>query len=777
MAILKTVLVLGGGVALMMASTISVATAFQPSAFVRPSSYYSPSLQRTTALFPLRASANQQQPIMETTLSELMYIPVQTLEQNANADSSNGADSMATFQNTIPLGDILQKYSSPLILSCLTHFGDFNAWELTQQYMAAIDSGKLKRPIVLVGIGSIESAQKFSDDLDLRQKYQDRITLVADETGAVTDALGCYKGWLTLEKSHADRWQQTQINPYVRLLGMIFGFGSPGTIPQVLYGYVGDLMNSNGSFGRQWVVDSLLQGSEKGRFPVLTEEAFDGVPLDSKLRPFELATLRLQTGLHIVGHWGKLGPKDGDLFTRMGGTFVFEKKGECTWHHYDTGILAYANVNDVCELVEGRGNDDDLFVVTKLEGPQDEEIIDADIENKQVQQQERSRVEEEDAARQDADTKLAAAQEARRQSEEDAARVKSENDEAAKIVELETNQRAELQREAKELAKQEKRIKAEEKATRIAAVEEETRKAEEVSRQAEEEAELAAAKEAARLAELSKRSRKAAEEAVLAEVEERTRQAYLSHRSLLEARLQREAKELAEHEERIQAEEEEAEIAAMEEEYREAEEASIQVEEEARLAAAEEATRQAYRSQRSLLETRLQHEAIGDAAGRKIANKAASPYLGALEEASKNKKTIIPASSYLNMLRQTDLPKEDEQVKADEKAVAAEIAALERIQADEKAAVEAAVVAAAEETNRKSEEARRKGEEEKAKKNILESAASDQEQSASARSIPQKSISSFLDELNKEFSNKKVPAAAQTDAFAAKKPWRQDFGK
>jgi hypothetical protein len=47
------------------------------------------------------------------------------------------------------LGDIIQSGEprsdgdAPIIISCLSHFGDFNAWELTQQYMAAMDSGRI----------------------------------------------------------------------------------------------------------------------------------------------------------------------------------------------------------------------------------------------------------------------------------------------------------------------------------------------------------------------------------------------------------------------------------------------------------------------------------------------------------------------------------------------------------------------------------------------------------------------------------------------------------
>ena len=227
------------------------------------------------------------------------------------------------------------------ILSCLSHFGDFNAWELTQQYQAVQADANTK--IILVGIGTVEAAQKFASDLDLQQS--ESITLLVDEAGALTDALGCYKGWLAIDKAHAAKWPATDVNPYIKLFGMIFGLGSPGTIAKVLYGYVGD--KDGGAPSRKWVVDSLLLGSTKGRWPKLTEEAFEGIPADSGLRPFELATLRAQTGIHIVLNWSTLGPENGDLFTRMGGTFVFCDK-KCVYEYFDKGILTYADVNEVC---------------------------------------------------------------------------------------------------------------------------------------------------------------------------------------------------------------------------------------------------------------------------------------------------------------------------------------------------------------------------------------------------------------------------------------------
>jgi hypothetical protein len=204
-------------------------------------------------------------------------------------------------------------------------------------------------PVVLVGIGSVEAAKIFAADIGLSTdpSLKDRIVLVTDETGSVTEALDCYRGWLTVDKKHKERYPFTDVNPAIKLLGMIFGFGSPGTLGKVVEGYTGDIAKNYGLFGRQWVVQALTQGGEKGRFPHVD------VSLDTatELQPFELATLRLQTGLHIVAKWGKLGPKDEDLFTRMGGTFVFSNK-QCIYEHFDLGILNFANMDDICLVAE-----------------------------------------------------------------------------------------------------------------------------------------------------------------------------------------------------------------------------------------------------------------------------------------------------------------------------------------------------------------------------------------------------------------------------------------
>lgn len=54
---------------------------------------------------------------------------------------------VTTLENTeIMLDELLDldnPQGQPTILTCLSHFGDFNAWEVTQQYISAIESGRI----------------------------------------------------------------------------------------------------------------------------------------------------------------------------------------------------------------------------------------------------------------------------------------------------------------------------------------------------------------------------------------------------------------------------------------------------------------------------------------------------------------------------------------------------------------------------------------------------------------------------------------------------------
>lgn len=226
------------------------------------------------------------------------------------------------------LGELV-KSEGRTIVALLTHFGDFNAWEYCQQLkyqLSALEGAGAS--LVLVGIGGSSQARLFAKLLALPGS----MPIYADPTGAAARSLGCSRGF----------GEGVPVSVYAKLLPMLLGFGSPGTIEAVLRGYKGDV-----SASRDWVDAALAQGSSQGRFPAgLGARDWDYLGADG-LRPLELATLRLQNMVDgIVAHWPELAPADDQLVVQQGGTVIFDSR-KPVYVYKDAGILTYTPIAEV----------------------------------------------------------------------------------------------------------------------------------------------------------------------------------------------------------------------------------------------------------------------------------------------------------------------------------------------------------------------------------------------------------------------------------------------
>ncbi|KAG5189392.1 AhpC/TSA antioxidant enzyme-domain-containing protein [Tribonema minus] len=213
------------------------------------------------------------------------------------------------------------KKGKKTVVAFLTHFADFNAWEYAQKlrhYLPAIDDAGAE--VIAVGLGTVAAAKEFASltNFPLQRLY-------VDETGRAYEELGFSKGFQPPVK----------VNPYLKLLPMLAGIGSPGTIQAVLRGYVGD-RDADASW-----VESTLQLVEKRRFDVLGTQG---------ARPFEVATVRLQNMREIVTRWDDLSPPNKELITWQGGTLIFDGK-EVVYQYNDRGILTYTPVDEVLREV------------------------------------------------------------------------------------------------------------------------------------------------------------------------------------------------------------------------------------------------------------------------------------------------------------------------------------------------------------------------------------------------------------------------------------------
>lgn len=157
------------------------------------------------------------------------------------------------------------------VYAFFTHFGDFNSWEYAEKlrhYLPALDDAGAE--VFAVGIGSCESANLFAEETGFPKSK-----LFADEGAQCHKALGFSEGFQPPVK----------VNPYFRLLPMLAGIGSPGTLQAVLAGYIG-----SSSANAEWITSS-LNIVDKSRFDVLGKKG---------ARPLEVATLRLQNMVSLL---------------------------------------------------------------------------------------------------------------------------------------------------------------------------------------------------------------------------------------------------------------------------------------------------------------------------------------------------------------------------------------------------------------------------------------------------------------------------------------------
>ncbi|GBF89296.1 hypothetical protein Rsub_02173 [Raphidocelis subcapitata] len=202
----------------------------------------------------------------------------------------------------------------------LTHFGDLTTWELGRalklKALQPLEEAGVQ--VITVGLGEPANARAFASASGYPSDH-----LYADTTAACYSALGFTPGFLAGVDG---------VDPYLKLLPMLAGIGSPGTVQEVLRGYVGDRS-----------APPIFDGTLGKAFGVLGE---------GYQRPFELATLRLQNMASVLSKWGELAPSDRKLLTQQGGVLVFDGC-DLLYKHSDPGILRYAPPEEVLAAALG----------------------------------------------------------------------------------------------------------------------------------------------------------------------------------------------------------------------------------------------------------------------------------------------------------------------------------------------------------------------------------------------------------------------------------------
>lgn len=291
---------------------------------------------------------------MKTIVSFLFAFALSGFNAHAFSSSISGI-SINPLQGGTPvnLDQYLQNPDGKSLFIFGTYAADFNAIEYVQRlrhYLPKLkDCGVSKVGIVLNC--QPEAAKALFDliDLDLSE-----VDLFVDNEGVAGKAWGANRGWLQ---------DNDDVNPFLKLFGMLWGLGAWATLPAVIGGYIG-----NPFVPQPWIEDALEVGQKKGRWPdnalEIQEDGqivnkFEELPLVGawSRRPLELATLRLQSMLGIsIKNWKELAPDDEALeagvLTQLGGCIVVDSEGETLYEWKDPGICAVANFEDMIKQLK-----------------------------------------------------------------------------------------------------------------------------------------------------------------------------------------------------------------------------------------------------------------------------------------------------------------------------------------------------------------------------------------------------------------------------------------
>jgi hypothetical protein len=217
--------------------------------------------------------------------------------------------------------------STYAVVFFLTHCADLGSPELIQRLIRKKIPQQLKDldvPYSFITIGTPNNATAFKQLFSSTWPGgADTMPLYVDPDGSLYTKLGFSKGFAPNTEA---------VSPYVKLLAMLAGLGSPGTIPEVLRGYIGDRTED--------------QVFESGTF---LGDAFN-VLGSGYQRPLELATLRLQNMVGSLKGWGELAPPEAGMLTWLGGCVVV-RDGRVEWRYDDRGILQTVDEEEVLRRV------------------------------------------------------------------------------------------------------------------------------------------------------------------------------------------------------------------------------------------------------------------------------------------------------------------------------------------------------------------------------------------------------------------------------------------
>ena len=207
------------------------------------------------------------------------------------------------------------RYKVLILLGCL---GDLDSFEYIQNLTEInSDSSKYNFDCFIFAIGDNLSKDRFCNFTHLDP--------------AKLDLLNDSEFHKQLKLS---RGLNLPVPPLINLILMCLGISSPGTLKEVIRGYVGDKKSSQ-IFCSKDVIDLPF-------LPKFSGSAFTKAGGSGFQRPFELATRRLLNMVEILTHWSTYFPYS-KFMTERGGTFILDENNNVIYCFRSQGLLGYSS--------------------------------------------------------------------------------------------------------------------------------------------------------------------------------------------------------------------------------------------------------------------------------------------------------------------------------------------------------------------------------------------------------------------------------------------------
>ena len=208
-----------------------------------------------------------------------------------------------------------KKYKLIVILGLL---GDFDSFEYAINLGKLINSKNLEEAldIYTFGIGNNKGKEKFSAFTKLPIN---NIQILPDNK--LHESLGISEGL------------NIGLGGWVNMLLMLSGISSMTTIREVLRGYIGD---KNASQIYSEIDDINLFNKFKFSGNLFKKTCGEGY-----LRPFELATFRLNNMIEIINNWEDY-ILSSDYLPQRGATFLLNQDNNVVYKYYANEILSYS---------------------------------------------------------------------------------------------------------------------------------------------------------------------------------------------------------------------------------------------------------------------------------------------------------------------------------------------------------------------------------------------------------------------------------------------------